>query len=109
MFQARAANAFVMEAGHASPGSVSLEATRDTDAMLKAATTAVERIAVRISAGGQVNRQQGAQTENTSITTNINFGGRNTPVNVSSGANAKALTSVLRQLESASQTTDRQG
>ena len=97
-----------MEAGRASPGSVSLKATRETDAMLKAATIAVEKIAVRISAGGQVNREQGAQTGNTSFTTNITFGGRNTPVNVSSGADAKALTSVLRQLESASQTAGRE-
>ena len=39
---------------------------------------------------------------NTSTTVNINMGGRSTAVRVASGEDAKALTSLLRQLESAS-------
>lgn len=45
--------------------------------------------------------QQQQQQQNTSRTININIGGRTTPVNVSSDADAKALAEVLRQLESA--------
>lgn len=49
--------------------------------------------------------QQNTQQNNPTRTININIGGRTTPVNVSSQADADALTAVLRQLESAKRTS----
>lgn len=63
------------------------------------------RAATLLDAVQGIVRQQG--TQQPSRTININIGGRNTPVNVSSEADAKALAAVLRQLESASQVAGR--
>ena len=71
------------------------------------AATLLDAVQGIVRQQGGTQGQQGTQQASPSRTININIGGRNTPVNVSSEADAKALASVLRQLESASQVAGR--
>ncbi len=103
--QAIAAKQFIDASVQNSPGSVSTAAIQDANAMLQAARTALERVQALVEAAKSADKgtsTAGAATQpGKNVTVNINLGGRTSTINVASDADAKALTSMLRGIESA--------
>ena len=79
------------------PGSFSLQARNDTNAMVTAAKNALERLGGSTAGSGARGISQAGRTS----TVVIKMGGKSTSVNTASDADADALTDMLKQLQNA--------
>lgn len=79
------------------PGSFSLQARNDTNAMVAASKNALERLGGSTAGSGASGISQAGRTS----TVVIKMGGKSTSVNTASDADADALTDMLKQLQNA--------
>jgi len=99
--QAKTASDAVQVGLQNASGLVSSESMAQAAAMLRAV---MNSSSVNITDKPVSDTAKTSTVANSTTTVNVNINGRSTPVNVASQADANALTSILRQLESASGT-----
>lgn len=98
VFQAASGNLETTQKASSS-GLISLEGQRSVEAAYNQARSILEQVQGMASRGSTKQAGQGSQTGAGTRTININIGGRMTPINVASDADANNLTAVMRQLE----------